>query len=128
MYQQVQKGRVVVHGVRGGGKHRNSITWSIEQDAVAESGIPRNIELPLVITTRGESRFSAKVTVKAHYGFRRGPLARVLGKNDEPLFFDPMVLESMANMGVEKGPDGKFIVKHSGPFDSVDLRSLSSFK
>jgi hypothetical protein len=127
----VEEGRVIVHGVPGGGRNRNAITWTIEEDRVAKTGIPRHIELPLIITLQDEGRFCARVTVKAHYGFWRGALARsipVLGKNDQPLYFDPPVMLSLATMGVEKGLDGKPIVENGGEFDQVDLAELSSFK
>lgn len=128
---KVEDGKVIVHGVRGGGRNRNAITWSIEEDHVAKAGIPRIVELPLIVTRETQARFSARVTVKAHYGFWRGALARsvpVLGKNDSPLFFDPTSLESMAKTGTSRGPDGTFIVEQAGLFDDLDLSSLSTFR
>lgn len=125
----MEQGRVVVHGVRGGGRNRNSITWMVEQNAVQRSGIPRDIRLPLIVTRAGSGRFSARVTVKAHYGFWRGPLARsipVIGKNDEPLYFDPSKLESMVD-AKERGPYGTLIAESCGVLNEVDLESLSSF-
>jgi hypothetical protein len=67
--------------------------------------------------------------VKAHFGFWRGTLARsvpVLGRNDEPLFFDPETLVRMAGEGVERGPDGRLIAEDIGGLDGVDLRGRSS--
>ncbi|KAK7177631.1 hypothetical protein DPSP01_002398 [Paraphaeosphaeria sporulosa] len=125
----LEKGRVVVHGVRGGGRHRNSVTWVIEQDSVEKGGIPRDIKLPLIVTRQNNNRFSARVTVKAHYGFRRGPLARsvpVVGKNEEPLYFDPATLDDMIENG-SRGPDGTPIVESCGIFDEKDLKNCSSF-
>ncbi|KAF2450171.1 hypothetical protein P171DRAFT_479280 [Karstenula rhodostoma CBS 690.94] len=125
----LEKGRVVVHGVRGGGRHRNSVTWVVEQDSIEKAGIPRDIKLPFIVTRQNNNRFSARVTVKAHYGFRRGPLARsvpVVGKNEEPLYFDPATLEDMIENG-NRGPDGTPIVESCGMFDEKDLKSCSSF-
>ncbi|KAJ4354320.1 uncharacterized protein N0V89_006055 [Didymosphaeria variabile] len=125
----LEKGRVVVHGVRGGGRHRNSITWVVEQDSVEKSGIPRDIKLPLIVTRQNNNRFSARVTVKAHYGFWRGALARsvpVVGKNEEPLYFDPATLEDMIKDGT-RGPDGTPVVELCEKFDEADLKSCSSF-
>lgn len=119
----------MVHGVRGGGRNRNSITWVVEQDAVEKSGIPREIRLPLIVTRPGDRRFSACVTVKAHYGFWRGALARsvpVIGKNNEPIYFDPATLESVAKSR-QRGNDGTIIAELYGPFDKVDLMTWSSF-
>ncbi|KAF2653631.1 hypothetical protein K491DRAFT_680400 [Lophiostoma macrostomum CBS 122681] len=130
----LEKGRITAHGVRGGGRNRNSITWVIEQDSVAKSGIPREIRLPLIVTRPGGARFSARVTVKVHYGFWRGALARsvpVVGKNHEPLFFDLQTLREVAERG-EKGVDGTRIAEvvgeMEGRLDGVDLGSLSSFQ
>ncbi|KAF1957693.1 hypothetical protein CC80DRAFT_592202 [Byssothecium circinans] len=125
----LETGRVVVHGVRGGGRNRNSITWVIEQDSIQKSGIPRDIKLPLIVTRQSGGRFLARVTVKVHYGFWRGALARsipVVGKNDEPLYFDPATVEAMAQNG-EKGPDGTPVAELCGPFDGIDLKDWSSF-
>ncbi|KAJ4288969.1 hypothetical protein N0V90_011311 [Kalmusia sp. IMI 367209] len=125
----LEKGRVVVHGVRGGGRNRNSITWVVEQDSVEKSGIPRDIRLPLIVTRQNGGRFLARITVKAHYGFWRGALARsipVVGKNDEPLYFDPATLENMAKDG-EKGPDGTLVAESCESFDGIDLKSWGSF-
>lgn len=124
----MEKGRVVVHGVRGGGRHRNSITWTVEQDSVEKSGIPRDIKLPLIVTRQNNNRFSARVTVKAHYGFWRGALARsvpVVGNNEQPLYFDPATLENLVENGA-KGPDGTAIVQSCGILDEVNLKKYSS--
>ncbi|KAF2105078.1 hypothetical protein NA57DRAFT_51857 [Rhizodiscina lignyota] len=126
----VKEGKVLVQGVRGGGRRRNAIIWTIREDEVAKQGIPHIVDLPLIVTRPGEGRFSATIQVKAHYGFWRGPLARtipVLGKNDAPVFFDPPTLTSLAALGVERGPDGELIAQHGGSFDAVDLQTMSSF-
>jgi hypothetical protein len=128
---QVEEGKVIVHGVRGGGRNRNAITWSIEEDHVAKEGLPRTIELPLIVTRESRGRFSARVTVKAHYGFWRGAIARsvpVLGKNDSPLYFDPTSLDSLIEKGKNKGPDGQLIVEQAGMFDDLDLSDFSTFR
>lgn len=117
--------------IRGGNRDRNVMMWSIEEDLVAKDGIPRTIELPLIVTTKSQGRFSAQVTVKAHYGFWRGALARgvpVLGKNDSPLFFDPVMLASMATTNTSRGPDGRLVVEQAGAFDDLDLSKYSTFQ
>ena len=115
--------------MRGGGRYRNAITWTIEENRIAKSGVPRDVLLPLVVTHRSR-RFRARVTVKAHFGFWRGALARsvpVLGRNDEPLYFEPAVLKSMAERGLDKGPDGTLVAEEVGSLDGEDLQAWSSF-
>jgi hypothetical protein len=101
----------------------------VEQDSVERAGIPRDIRLPLVVTRQNNNRFSARVIVKAHYGFWRGALARsvpVVGKNEEPLYFEPATLHDMIE-NRDRGPDGTPIVEWCGTFDETDLKSCSSF-
>ncbi|KAF2469214.1 uncharacterized protein BDR25DRAFT_51859 [Lindgomyces ingoldianus] len=127
-FVSLEKGRVVVHGVRGGGRNHNIISWVVEQDSVAKAGIPRAIRLPLIVTRPIGGRFSARVTITAHYGFWRGKLARsipVVGKNNDQLYFDPATLAAMAETG-EKGVDGTAVAEQVGALDDVDLVSWSS--
>ncbi|KAF1991486.1 hypothetical protein K402DRAFT_388884 [Aulographum hederae CBS 113979] len=73
---------------------------------------------PEITTTTGQTpgrgnRFALHLTLHAHYGFWRGPIAHtvpVLGKNDEPVYFDPDVLEQMAERG-DRGVDGRLVVE-----------------
>lgn len=83
-------------------KQTHAISWRIDEDIVAKQGVPREIVLPLIVVFQGEGRFSARVTVGAHYGFWRGVLARkvpVLGHSDKPLFFDPSKLTALVTLG-----------------------------
>jgi len=130
IFTQIATGRTIIHSVRGGGRHLNALTWTIEEDRIAKAGIPRDLLLPLIVTHQSQ-RFRARVTVKAHFGLWRGTLARsvpVLGRNDEPLFFDPGALEKMAREGVERGPDGKLIAEEVEALDGLDLRVWSSLE
>lgn len=124
----IQKGRVSIHGLRGGGRHRNSVGWVIKEDKVSRGGVPEALRLPIIVARPSATRFSARVTIKAHYGFWRGRLARsipVVGKNDDPLYFDPKTLEEMMEKGT-RGVDGTKIAEHVGELDALDLGKWSS--
>lgn len=106
------------------------MTWTVEQDDVEKSGIPREIRLPFIVTRQNKGRFLARVTIKAHYGFWRGALARnvpVVGKNDHPLYFDPSTLEEMEK-SKKKGPDGKLVAEACGIFDDLELERWSTLR
>lgn len=116
--------------MRGGGKHLNVITWSIEEDRIAKSGLPRIVSLPLIVAHHN-TRFQARVTVRAHFGFWRGALARrvpVLGRNDDPVCFNSRALIEMAKMREERGPDGRLIAEEFGSLHKIDLQEFSSFQ
>ena len=69
-----------------------------------------------------------RVTVHATYGFCRGKWAEsipVLGRADEPLLFDPVVLGEKMEKG-EKGIGGIKIVEFSEKLEEIDLRRHSS--
>ncbi|KAL9125549.1 MAG: hypothetical protein Q9217_005260 [Psora testacea] len=127
-----QESRLVVHGTRDGRPTRNKIVWTIEEDKILEKGMPREMKMPLIVNMKDPRRFSAKVIVAAHYVFKRGLLARtfpVIGKYDDPLYFDPAVLENIANTQSQTGPDGRPIAEMVGILDAnfLNTHEYSSF-
>ena len=124
-----QEGRLVVHGMTSGRPARNKITWSIEEDRIMKKGMPREMQMPLIVTMKEERRFSAKVVVSAHYAFKRGlysKLVPVIGRDADPLYFDPSVLHELARDS-KTGLDGKPIAETMGSFDDLALPKYSSF-
>ncbi len=125
-----RESRLVVHGVPGGRPTWSTILWIITENEISNAGIPREMQLPLIVTAKEGRRFACKLVVNASYGMRRGVVARnipVLGKRDDPLFFDPTALEQMATAGSRSMIDGELIATKVGSLDTVDLSSYSSF-
>ncbi len=124
-----QEGKLVVHGLTTGRLTRNKITWSIEEDRILKTGMPREMRLPLIVNMTEERRFSAKVVVSAHYAFKRGlysKLVPVIGRNVNPLYFDPSTLNELARNN-KTGLDGRPIAGTMGSLDNVPLQVYSSF-
>ncbi|MCJ1282852.1 hypothetical protein MMC26_002178 [Xylographa opegraphella] len=125
-----QEGRLVVHGVTSGRQARNRITWTVEENDVLQSGMPREMKMALVVNMKEERRFSARVIVTAHYAFNRGLIAKmipVIGKSHDPLYFDPAVLRDIAQKQAQTGLDGRPIAKNIGPIDNISLSEYTSF-
>lgn len=127
-----QEGKLVVHGLTSltpGQPARNKIIWSVEEDRILKTGMPREMVLPLIVNMREERRFSAKVVVTAHYAFKRGlysKLVPVIGRNVNPLYFDPAILQELAREH-RTGLDGRPIAGIMGSLDDVPLKVYSSF-
>ena len=120
-----------VHGTRDGRPTRNKIIWTIEEDAIRETGLPREVKMSLIVNMRQARRFSARVVVAAHYLFKRGILAKqfpVIGRTNDPLFFDPPLLQEIARTQ-RPGPDGAPIAEFVGELDANLLQGseYSSF-
>ena len=125
-----QEGRLVVHGVTSGRPTRNKITWTVEENDVLKSGMPREMRMALVVNTKEERRFSARVIVTAHYAFNRGVIAKmipVIGKSHDPLYFDPAVLRDIAQKQTQTGLDGRPIAENVGPIEGIALSEYTSF-
>lgn len=119
-----------VHGVCSGRPTRNKVTWTIEEDRLKRDGMPREMCMAVIITRRQSRRFSAKVTVSAHYAVIRGQLAKmvpVIGKMDDPLYFDPIALEAAVDQS-QTGPDGTLVAQNIGNLGDVSLPEFSTFK
>ncbi|KAK6860777.1 hypothetical protein PG995_004413 [Apiospora arundinis] len=129
------------------GRDRNSLVVAVAEDAVDAAGIPEYLVLPLIVTpalppqrkkqqqqrigrgggggggARGR-RFSMRVEVNARFGFwRRGVLAEmvpVMGRADEPLYFDPGVLHQWMEEG-RRGVGGNKVVEWVGELQEVNL-------
>lgn len=109
------------------GSHRNTLLVDISEDSVKADGVPEFITIPLIITHHGR-RFSMRVALHAHYGFWRGKLAEtrpVLGRSDDPLFFDPAVMKQMMVDGSKAG-GAELVTEWLGSMDELDLRAHSS--
>lgn len=125
-----REGRLVVHGVTSGRRARNRITWTVEENDVLQSGMPREMKMALVVNMKEERRFSAHVIVTAHYAFNRGFIARmipVIGKSHDPLYFDPTVLRDIAQKQMQTGLDGRPIAENVGPIEGIALSEYTSF-
>lgn len=125
-----REGRLVVHGVTSGRRAQNRITWTVEEDDVLKSGMPREMKMALVVNMREERRFSAHVIVTAHYAFSRGLIAKmipVIGKSHDPLYFDPAVLRDIAQKQTQTGLDGRPIAENVGRIEGIALSEYTSF-
>lgn len=126
------EGCLKVHGTIDGRPTRNRVIWRIEEDRIREMGIPSEVRLSLIINMKEARRFSARVVVTAHYSFKRGLLAKtfpVIGHSNDPLFFDPSILQDIARTNRQTGPDGGTIAEFVGKLDSNFLNEseYSSF-
>jgi hypothetical protein len=113
------------------GRDLNQVTWVIREDSVSKTGIPTSIKLPIIVMPTANRRFAAKIAVHAEYGFWQGPWAEkvpVLGKNDDPLYFDPDELE-LREVEAARGKDGELINERVGELDigSLNGMALGSF-
>ncbi|KAK8103438.1 uncharacterized protein PG998_010471 [Apiospora kogelbergensis] len=124
------------------GRDRNSLVIAVAEDAVDAAGIPEYLVLPLIVTpallgngrqgreggAKGR-RFSMRVEVNARFGiWRHGVLADmvpVMGRADEPLYFDPAVLQRWMEEG-RRGVGGTRVVEWRGELDKVDLNEYFS--
>lgn len=94
-----------------------------------KTGMPREMRVPLIVNMKEERRFSAKVVVSAHYAFKRGiysKLVPIIGKNIDPLYFDPSLLHDLAR-DEKTELDGKPIAETKASLDDVPLKMYSSF-
>ncbi|KAK8121603.1 hypothetical protein PG984_010273 [Apiospora sp. TS-2023a] len=116
------------------GHDDNSLVVSVAEDPVDAGGIPKHLVLPLFVTVpphkkRGSRtgkgrRFSMRVEVNARFGFwRHGLLADivpVLGRADEPLYFDPGVMRQWMEEG-RTGVGGIKVVEWRGELEAINL-------
>lgn len=121
-----------VHGVRTGRPSKNKVVWTVGEDQLKRDGVPREMWMPIIVTSKQPRRFSAKVTVSAHYAIIRGQLANMvpmIGKMDEPLYFDPAALKA-AIEEYQTGLDGTPIAQNMGDFNdkSFSLADYCSFR
>lgn len=127
-----RESKLIVHGVKEGRPSQNKIVWTIDEDHSLATGMPREFKLPLIVNLKESRRFSAKLVVAAEYGFKRGRLAKnfpVIGRNVQPLFFDPQLLQDIAKENTRTGQDGKPIAELVGNLDQILLNTTeySSF-
>lgn len=109
------------------GEQRNNLLLKVTEDPVQMIGIPSYLTFPLIVTHHSR-RFSMRVSLNAKFGFWRGKLAEtvpVLGRADEPLFFDPKVLQQMMETE-EKGIGGIKVVDWCDKLEELELSAYSS--
>ena len=124
-----RESQIIVHGLARGRPARNRISWAILEDEILKTGMPGKMQMPVIVTMKQMQRFSAKVTVKAHYSFIKGVITKmvpVIGKMDDPLYFDPSVLDEKAT-SEERGLDSRRIAERVGELKDVRLGDYSTF-
>ncbi|KZF22831.1 hypothetical protein L228DRAFT_247228 [Xylona heveae TC161] len=120
-----KENRLVIHGVTYG-EPAATIVFTIKENEISKSGMPRQIDLALIVNTLSGKRFSASVEILADYGFRSGALGMpARGKNLRPVFIDPEGLRQMAKDG-KRGVDGALIVTEASSLDNFALDTYSS--
>lgn len=122
------KGAAEVTTMRSG-QHRNILSIRVAENPIDSGGIPSCLVVPMVVTHHSR-RFSMHVTVKATFGFWRGKLADsipILGKADEPLYFDPVVLDSKIERK-DTGIGGVHIVEWMDKLEDISLKTHSSLQ
>jgi hypothetical protein len=120
-------GTAKVTTMRTGRPQCNILVVTVMEHPDDASGIPTSLIVPIIVCHH-KRRFSMQVTVNATFGFWCGPLASsvpILGGADEPLYFNPEVLEQKQLDG-SKDIAGVSLVKGSNAMDEIDLQGLSS--
>ncbi|KAF5693055.1 hypothetical protein FDENT_2315 [Fusarium denticulatum] len=109
------------------GPEQNKLHVRVEESSVDKAGVPDYLLVPFIIRHRSR-RFRMRVGIHARFGFWRGKLAEVvpiLGRADEPLFFDPLVMRRAMEKG-RRGVNGEKVVEWRGALDEVALQEYSS--
>ncbi|KAF5648298.1 hypothetical protein F25303_5022 [Fusarium sp. NRRL 25303] len=109
------------------GPGQNKLHVRVEESSVDKAGVPDYLVVPFIIRHRSR-RFRMRVGIHARFGFWRGKLAEVvpiLGRADEPLFFDPLVMRRAMEKG-RRGVNGEKVVEWRGALDEVALQEYSS--
>lgn len=122
---KTETGAVSVIVVR---RQSNSLQVTVTEDSVDRAGVPQYLRIPVILTHQAR-RFSMRVVVKARFGFWRGKLAEtvpVLGRADEPLYFDPLEMHQMAERGQKGKRDGVQLVERRGELEDINLREHCS--
>ncbi|KAF5724401.1 hypothetical protein FMUND_858 [Fusarium mundagurra] len=113
--------------VKHNGPGQNKLHVRVEESSVDKAGVPDYLLVPFIIRHRSR-RFRMRVGIHARFGFWRGKLAEVvpiLGRADEPLFFDPLVMRRAMEKG-RRGVNGEKVVEWRGVLDEVALQEYSS--
>ncbi|KFY85032.1 hypothetical protein V498_07770 [Pseudogymnoascus sp. VKM F-4517 (FW-2822)] len=123
---RVKTGAVKVKlGIKG--RRSNILHVVVEENPIDREGVPDFLVIPFVIAHKAR-RFSMRVAINARYGFVRGKLAEmwpILGRADEPLYFDPLVMRQLMEKG-QRDDSGKKKVEWRGVLDSIELQDHSS--
>ena len=129
-HSREELGTLKVTTVRKGwkGSKYNSLFVNVAEDPVQMTGVPSYLTIPLIIRHHSR-RFSMRVSLDIGFGFWREKLAEMipaLGRADEPLFFDPTVMQQMMETE-ERGSGGVKVVEWGDKLEEVDLSTYSSF-
>jgi hypothetical protein len=122
-----ETGSATVTTITTGGSQRNCLCITVKENPVDAHGILPYMVIPLIVTHHYR-RFQMRVTVNATYGFWRGKLAEsvpFLGRSDDPLFFDPKVIDEMMEAGTTRG-GGVKVVERGGKLEELDLQEYTS--
>jgi hypothetical protein len=109
------------------GPGQNKLHVRVEESSVDKAGVPDYLVVPFIIAHRSR-RFRMRVGIHARFGFWRGKLAEVvpiLGRADEPLYFDPLVMRRAMEKG-RRGVNGERVVEWRGALDEIALQEYSS--
>ncbi|KAH8178996.1 hypothetical protein LIA77_00515 [Sarocladium implicatum] len=105
----------------------NILHVRVEENAVDKAGVPDYLVVPFIVTHRTR-RFRMRLAVHARYGLWRGKAADmlpILGRADDPLYFDPTVMKRLMDKG-RRGANGEKIVEWHGLLDDTRLEEYSS--
>ncbi|KAH7111194.1 hypothetical protein EDB81DRAFT_830659 [Dactylonectria macrodidyma] len=125
-----QEGRLLVHGSTVGSPVRHKAIWRVSENPVSKLGVPKEMRLSLIVRPQNRRRFLARLVLHASYGIWRGPLASmvpIVGKSDNPIYFDPATLERMATQKECSRFDGTVVAEDVGDLDQCDISKYSSF-
>ncbi|KAK0389307.1 hypothetical protein NLU13_2882 [Sarocladium strictum] len=123
---RVETGAVKVK-VAHRGPDQNILHVRVEEDAVDKKGVPDHLVVPFIIIHRSR-RFRMQLAVHARYGLWRGKpadLVPILGRADEPLYFDPLVMRRIMDKG-RRGINGEKVIEWRGALEEVNLQDYSS--
>jgi hypothetical protein len=125
-----QEGLLLVHGSTLGSPVKHKVVWRVSENLISKLGIPKEMRLPFIVRPQNGRRFLAKLVLHASYGIWRGPLASmvpIVGKSDDPIYFDPTTLERMARQRDCSRFDGKTVEEEVGDLAQCDLSKHLSF-
>ncbi|KAL2064052.1 hypothetical protein VTL71DRAFT_4546 [Oculimacula yallundae] len=111
-------------GIRG---ESNILNVVLEENPIDREGVPDFLVVPFVVAHNAR-RFSVRVVVNARYGFMKGILSEmwpILGRNDDPVYFDPTVMKGLMEKG-KRDKSGQKKVEWLGELDHVNLQDYSS--
>lgn len=122
-YSKPVESELVISGTTVG-KGMFRVVWNLRENEVSESGMPRAVTFPVIVAPRGKRRFKATLDIRMQYVWVSNHMpgtAPLVGKDVEPVFFDPVVLDQLAREGDRSKVDKKTIVT---VFDGETLENI----